>query len=67
MDPWAFIRVGLLLSLIIIIIGCDRYTIRPNAKYWNNPVGECPYRDSPSPECRDGKGFLLSIELGEIR
>lgn len=64
MEVGSVIKIGLLVSIASIIAGCD-YSIRPDGQYWDNPVGECPYRHSPSPECRDGRGFLLSIKIGE--
>ena len=65
MDTWSFITVGLLIAVIIMIQGCHKdIKVNPKLQFWDNPVGECSPNDE-FPYCKEGKGFLISIKIGE--
>lgn len=65
MDARTVITIGLLLTVIIMINGCHKdYKATPDLQIWDNPVGECSPKDE-FPYCKEGKGFLLSIKIGE--
>lgn len=65
MDTGSFIKFGLLVAIVSIIQGCVKgYVIRPNIQWWNNPRYECSATDE-FPYCHQGKGFLLSVKIGE--